>query len=80
MKSYFKIRVACPAVPLTSRLAPIVVLVVATCAPPENGSKLDISRNAPAWFSCDGLARYMAGPPSIRESVANTFTVPLPAS
>src|SRR6516162_414067 len=48
-KSYLMTLASVPpgATPLTSRLAPVVVLVVATLVPagPPNGSKLAISRN-----------------------------------
>src|SRR6266508_1187542 len=70
------------ATPLTSRLAPVVVLVVATRVPadPSNGSKAAISRKWAAWPWCRGLCRYSDGPPSSAEPLEKTFTEPLSAS
>src|ERR1700738_4243782 len=80
------LRPPCPlppaATPLTSRLAPVVVLVVATRAPadPSNGSKLAISRKRALWSWCSGLCRYSDGPPSSAEPLEKNFTEPLSAS
>src|SRR6516225_2039995 len=70
------------ATPLTSRLAPVVVLVVATRVPadPLNGSKAAISRNSAPWPWCRGLCKYRDGPPSSAEPLEKIFTEPRSAS
>src|SRR5436305_9950060 len=82
--SYLRTLVSVPpaATPLTSRLAPVVVLVVATRIPadPSNGSKLAISRKRTLWSWCRGLCRYNDGPPSSAEPLEKIFIEPLPAS
>src|SRR4029077_3289483 len=82
--SYLRTLASVPpaATPLTSRLAPVVVLVVATRVPadPSNGSKLAISRKRTSWSWGRGLCRYNDGPPSGAEPLEKIFTEPLPAS
>jgi hypothetical protein len=52
------------AIPLISRWAPVVVLVVATRVPADlpNGSNPAISRKRTPWPWCTGLSRYNDGP------------------
>ena len=55
--------------PLTSRSAPIVVLVVATRTPEgsSNGLKLAVSVKSAMWLCSIVLCRYIAGPPCSAE-------------
>src|SRR5215831_19085920 len=82
--SYLRTLASVPpaATPLTSRLAPAVVLVVATRVPADtlNGSKAAISRKEAPCSWCSGLCRYSDGPPSSAEPLEKTFTEPLSAS
>src|SRR5262249_24870869 len=70
------------ATPLTSRLAPVVVLVVATRVPadPSNGSKAAISRKEAPCSWCRGLCRNSEGPPSSAEPLEKPLTEPLSSS
>src|SRR5215470_17499098 len=82
--SYLRTLASVPpaATPLTSRLAPVVVLVVATRVPadPTNVWKLAISRKRTLWSWCRGLCRYNDGPPCSAERLEKIFPEPLPAS
>src|SRR5262249_17824571 len=67
--------------PLTSRSAPLVVLVVATLTPDPsaNGVRRAISVNSPPCSCAMAECRYIAGPPCSAEPLDQTLTVPPPA-